>query len=164
MRRGVEASRTPTSSYYGGLFMAAFGGGFRATPGIAAGFAMADDASRTKTATAIGGNPSSAESIDAGGAAGSRRRGRRTAATAGTGVAAILRAADIERSGSRLAGLMLRCGKQRIEAVVVVAENLICRTHGRKSSDARRDKNPKLLERSFRPAREFGGPATRRAC
>jgi hypothetical protein len=35
-------------------------------PRIAAGFALAVDAHRSKAAPAIGGNPSSAESIDAG--------------------------------------------------------------------------------------------------
>jgi len=68
------------------------------------------------------GNLSSAESIDAGGAAGSWRLVRSPTATAETGEAAILHTADIERSDPRLAGLMLRCGKQRIEAVVVVIE------------------------------------------
>ena len=37
-------------------------------PGIAAGFAKADDANWSKAAPALGGNPSFAESIDAGGA------------------------------------------------------------------------------------------------
>jgi hypothetical protein len=41
------------------------------TPGIAAGFALAYDANRNKAAPVIGGNPSSVESSDAGGAAGS---------------------------------------------------------------------------------------------
>ncbi|MGH6845961.1 MAG: hypothetical protein ACREC0_00565 [Methylocella sp.] len=36
-------------------------------PGIAAGFALADDVSRSKAAPAIAGNPSSPESINAGG-------------------------------------------------------------------------------------------------
>ena len=40
------------------------------TPGIAAGFALAYDANRSKAAPVIGGNPSSVESSDAGGAAG----------------------------------------------------------------------------------------------
>ena len=91
-------------------------------PGIAAGFAMADAASGSKAAPAIGGNPSSPESIDAGGAAGSWRLVGSPAVTAEIGEAAILHTADIERSDPRLAGLMLRCGKQGIEAVVVVIE------------------------------------------
>lgn len=62
---------------------------------------------------------------------------------------------DFERSDPRLAGLMLRCGREGVEAVLVVVE-LFRRTPGRKSPCARRDKNPNLLERLFRPAREFG--------
>jgi hypothetical protein len=62
--------------------------------GIAAEFAMADDANRSMAAPAIDGNRSSAESIYAGGAAGSWRRIRRTTATAGTGAAAIPHAVD----------------------------------------------------------------------
>ncbi|MGH6794485.1 MAG: hypothetical protein ACREDD_11230 [Methylocella sp.] len=38
------------------------------------------------------------------------------------GMAAILHTADFERSDPRLAGLMLRCGMQGIEAVVVMVE------------------------------------------
>jgi hypothetical protein len=57
--------------------------------GIAAEFAMADDANRSMAAPAIDGNRSSAESIYVAGAAGSCRRIRRTTATAGTGAAAI---------------------------------------------------------------------------
>ncbi|MGB8898469.1 MAG: hypothetical protein WCC90_04105 [Methylocella sp.] len=41
--------------------------------GIGRGFALADDASRSKPAPAIGANPSSPESIEAGGEAGSWR-------------------------------------------------------------------------------------------
>jgi hypothetical protein len=83
---------------------------------------MADDANRSKAAPALGGNPSFAESIDAGGAAGSRRLVQSTTATTGTGEAAILHAVAIKQSNPRLAGLMLRCEQQGIEAVVVVVE------------------------------------------
>jgi hypothetical protein len=96
--------------------------GLSGTPGIAGGSALADDANPGKAAPAIGGSPSSAESIDAGGSAGSWRLVRSPAATAETGEAAILHTADIERSDPRLAGLMLRCGTQGIEAVIVVVE------------------------------------------
>jgi hypothetical protein len=90
--------------------------------GIGPGFALADDASRSKAAPAIGANPNSPESIEAGGAAGSWRLVRSATATAATGEAAILHTADIERSDPRLAGLMLRCGREGVEAVVVVVE------------------------------------------
>ena len=90
--------------------------------GIGPGFALADDASRSKAAPAIGANPSSPESIEAGGAAGSWRLVRSATATAAKGEAAILHTADIERSDPRLAGLMLRCGREGVEAVVVVIE------------------------------------------
>ncbi|MGH6858536.1 MAG: hypothetical protein ACRECP_13095 [Methylocella sp.] len=81
--------------------------GLWGNPGVAAGFAMADDANWSKAAPAINGNPSAVESNDAGGAAGSRRLVGSTTATAGTGAAAILRTPNIERSDRRLAGLML---------------------------------------------------------
>jgi hypothetical protein len=100
-------------------FFLAMTAALSANPGIAPKFAQADDASRSTAAPAIGGNPSSPESIDAGGAAGSWRLVRSTAAA---GEAAILHTVGIERSDPRLAGLMLRCGKQGIEAVVVVVE------------------------------------------
>jgi hypothetical protein len=73
-------------------------------------------------APAIGANPSPPESIEAGGAAGSWRLVRTATATAAKGEAAILHTADIERSDPRLAGLMLRCGREGVEAVVVVVE------------------------------------------
>jgi hypothetical protein len=81
MRRGLS------------LFLS-FGGRVLGHPGIAAEFAMAGDANRSMAAPAIDGNRSSAESIYAGGAAGSWRRIRRTTATAGTGAAAIPHAVD----------------------------------------------------------------------
>jgi hypothetical protein len=71
---------------------------------------------------AIGANPSSLESIEAGGAAGSWRLVQSATATAAKGEAAILHTADIERSDPHLAGLMLRCGREGVEAVVVVVE------------------------------------------
>jgi hypothetical protein len=52
-----------------------------AGPGIAAEFAMADDANRSLAAPAIDGNRSSDKSIYVAGAAGSWRRIRRTTAT-----------------------------------------------------------------------------------
>src|SRR5271155_4487089 len=61
--------------------------------GIGPGFALADDASRSKAAPAIGATSSSPESIEAGGAA-----------------------------GCWGLGLMLRCGREGVEAVVVVVE------------------------------------------
>jgi hypothetical protein len=64
--------------------------------GIGPGFALADNASRSKAAPAIGANPSSPESIEAGGAAGSWRLVRSATATAKKGEAAILHTADIE--------------------------------------------------------------------
>lgn len=91
-------------------------------PGIAAEAVVADGTFSSQATPAIGGNPSSGESIDAAGAAGSWRRVRPATATAGAGALAILHTADFERSDPRLAGLMLRCGRQGVEAVVVVVE------------------------------------------
>ena len=104
--------------------------GLSGNPGIAPRIALADDAGRSKAAP-----------LDAGGAAGSWRFFRSATATAATGAAAILHTADIERSDPRLAGLMLRCGMQGVEAVVVVVEpfpprarpQITLRTPGRES-------------------------------
>lgn len=96
--------------------------GLWSNSGIAAAPAVADGAYPSKAAPSTGGNPSSGEPTDAEGAAGSWRLVRNAAATDGTGTAAILHTADFERSDPRLAGLMLRCGRQGIEAVVVVVE------------------------------------------
>ncbi|MGC2223442.1 MAG: hypothetical protein WA624_14340 [Methylocella sp.] len=73
-------------------------------------------------APAIGANPSSRESIEAGGAAGSWRLARTATATAAKGEAAVLHTADFERSDPRLAGLMLRCGREGVQAVLVAVE------------------------------------------
>jgi hypothetical protein len=110
MRRGLWLFLTLAAGHWG-------------NSGIAAEFAMADDANRSMAAPVIDGNPSSAESIDAAGAAGSCRLVRSATTTAETGAAAIPHAVDIERSDPCLAVLMLRCGKQGIEAVVVVVES-----------------------------------------
>ncbi len=50
------------------------------------------------------------------------RRVRSPGAAAGTQSAAILHIADLERSDSRLAGLMLRCGDKSVEAIIIVIE------------------------------------------
>jgi hypothetical protein len=50
------------------------------------------------------------------------RRVRSPGSGAGTQTAAILHIADFERSDSRLAGLMLRCGDAGVEAVFIVIE------------------------------------------
>jgi hypothetical protein len=76
---------------------------------------MADDANWSKVAPALGGNPSFAESIDAGGAAGSRRLVQSTTATAGTGEAVILHTVAIERSDPRLAGFSFMTGHWRTQ-------------------------------------------------
>ncbi len=50
------------------------------------------------------------------------RRVRGPGSSAPLEPAAILRIADVERSDPRLAGLMLRCAKQGVEAVIIVIE------------------------------------------
>jgi hypothetical protein len=130
--------------------------------GIGPGFALADDASRSKAAPAIGANPSSPQSIEADGAAGSWRLVRTATATAAKGEAAILHTADIERSDPRLGGSCCDA-EEKASKQSSSWSNLFRRTPGRKSPCARRDKNPNLLERLFRPAREFGCPAPQRA-
>lgn len=77
-----------------------------------------------KAAPAPGGKPSCAKTIDAGGVAGLWRLAPSVTETAETEEASILHTADIERSGQRLAGLMLPCRKRWIEAVVGLVEPL----------------------------------------
>jgi hypothetical protein len=115
------------------LFLSS-GGRVLGHPGIAAEFAMADDANRSMAAPAIG-NRSSAESIYVAGAAGIRR----TTATPGTGAAAIPTTVSIERSDPRLAGASC------------------CDAESKASKPANH------LAHAGTPAREFGCPATRRA-
>ncbi|MGQ0445741.1 MAG: hypothetical protein ACT4O2_11625 [Beijerinckiaceae bacterium] len=83
---------------------------------------MADDANGRMAAPAIRGKSSSQDSNDAFGSAGSWRLVRNALANATTSEAAVLHTADFERSDPRLAGLMLRCAKKGIEAIVVVVE------------------------------------------
>lgn len=91
--------------------------------GVASRLALADDANGSRAAPAIGGNSSSQDSTDAFRAAGSWRLVRTALATAATSEAAVLHTADFERSDPRLAGLMLRCARKGIEAIVVVVES-----------------------------------------
>lgn len=93
-----------------------------ANPGTAPSLALADGANGRRAAPAIGGKSSSQDSTDAFRAAGSWRLVRNSLAAAATSEAAVLHTADFERSDPRLAGLMLRCAKKGIEAVVVVIE------------------------------------------
>lgn len=111
MRRGLRLFLTLAAALLG-------------NSGICPGFAVADDASRSKAAPAIGANPSSPESIEAGGAAGSWRLVRTFGLPRRPPRKARRRSCirRIERSDPRLAGLMLRCGREGVEAVVVVVE------------------------------------------
>ncbi|MGH6842750.1 MAG: hypothetical protein ACREDV_11800 [Methylocella sp.] len=88
---------------------------------IAPRLALADESNARSAAPAIRGKSSSQESNDAFRAAGWRLV-RNALATAATSEAAVLHTADFERSDPRLAGLMLRCAKKGIEAIVVVVE------------------------------------------
>jgi hypothetical protein len=90
--------------------------------GIAPRLALADGANGRRAAPAIGDNSSLQDSTDASRAAGSWRLVRTAIATGATSEAAILHTADFERSDPRLAGLMLRCAREGIEAIVVVVE------------------------------------------
>ena len=119
------------------LFLS-FGGRVLGHPGIAAEFAMADDANRSMAAPAIDGNRSSAESIYVAGAAGSCRRIRRTTATAGTGAAAIPHAVSSSPI-SVWRPPMLRCGKQGIKTA---ANHLTRGDTGRGNSVARATRWP----------------------
>lgn len=53
----------------------------------------------------------------------------RSSAADGVESAAILHTAEFERSSSRLAGLMFRCARQDIEAIIVVVEPFPPRAH-----------------------------------
>lgn len=96
------------------------GAGFWGVSCIAAAFAVADGANPGGAAPSTGGSPGSGQPVDT--EAGSWRLVRSATAAAGTGALAIQHTADLERSDPRLAGFMLRCGKEGIEAVVVVVE------------------------------------------
>jgi hypothetical protein len=91
-------------------------------PGIAADAATAEAVTRSKKASPIGESPSLAESTDAAGKARSWRLVRSAGANTEPGELAIIHTADFERSDPRLAGLMLRCGRQGIETIIVVVE------------------------------------------
>ena len=114
---------------------------FAFIPTLAAGFwatpaSPPDSRWRTMRTRA---RPRPAESIDAGGAAGSWRLVRTTTATAETGGAAILHTAVIERSDPRLAGPMLKLSSSW--------SKLFRRTLGRKSAYARQEKRSEIMER-----------------
>jgi hypothetical protein len=95
-------------------------------------------------------------------AAGSWRIIRSTTATAGTAEAA-LSPVDFELSYPRLPGFC--CNSEgKASKLLSSWSHFSRRTHSRKSPYPRWDKNPDLRERLFRPAREFGCPASRRAC
>jgi hypothetical protein len=76
----------------------------------------------TKDAPPISGNPSPSEQINAARMAPSWRLVRSAGPNGEPGTFAILHTVDFERSDPRLAGLMLRCGKQEIEIIIVVVE------------------------------------------
>ncbi|HUI20594.1 MAG TPA: hypothetical protein VLZ74_06065 [Methylocella sp.] len=73
-----------------------------------------------RSADPLKGNPSLAESKDA--AAGEWHLVRSAGPNGEPGSSAILHTADFERSNPRLAGLMLRCGKEGVETIIVVVE------------------------------------------
>jgi hypothetical protein len=82
--------------------------------------AAKDGEFQNKAAPEVGGRPpdETGKTADADG----WRLVRGSAASAEKGSAAILHTADFGQSDPRLAGLMLRCGNQGIEAVIVVVE------------------------------------------
>jgi hypothetical protein len=89
-------------------------------PGTAAEVLTPDG--RSKNAPPIGGSPSLDDSTDSAGKAHSWRLVRSAGTNAEPGASAILHTADFERSDPRLAGLMLRCGREGIETIIVVVE------------------------------------------
>jgi hypothetical protein len=96
---------------------------FYGNPCAAAEFVAEGGAYWSKDAAPISGSPSQGEPMDAAGNARAWHLVRSAgAADAESGASAILHTADFERSDPRLAGLMLRCGRQGIETVIVVVE------------------------------------------
>jgi hypothetical protein len=108
MHRGLRI----TLNFSGRTLVAALCGDL----GIAPRLALADDANGSKAAPAVGDNSSPQYSTDAFRAPGSWRLVRNPSE------AAALHTADFERSDPRWAALMLRCGREGVEAVVVVVE------------------------------------------
>ena len=90
--------------------------------GDAAEFIVADGAYPGKATPPMGGNALADESMVAGSKSLSWRLVRSKAENGGLGASAILHTVEFERSDPRLAGLMLRCEKQGIEAIIVVVE------------------------------------------
>ncbi|MCI0699262.1 hypothetical protein L0337_45580 [candidate division KSB1 bacterium] len=87
-----------------------------------AAFAAADGANRGAGAPPISEGVSPDTSTDAAEDTRSWRIVRSAGANGGPSVSAILHTADFARSDPRLAGLMLRCGRQGIETIIVVVE------------------------------------------
>jgi hypothetical protein len=92
-------------------------------PSAAAEFVVADGPYRDKDASPSSGSPSPGEPMESAVEASSSWRLVRSAgANNEPGSVAILHTVDFERSNPRLAGLMLRCGRQGIETIIVVVE------------------------------------------
>jgi hypothetical protein len=94
------------------------------TPSAAAEFVVAGDAYRRSEEPPIGGSPSTrlGEAVAPTDKALSWHFVRSAGARGEPGSSAILHTAELERSDPRLAGLMLRCGRQGIETIIVVVE------------------------------------------
>lgn len=107
---------------HGPWFFLIFLAGALGGPGLAAQFIVADGGYQGKAGQPFGGSAPAGGAIDAAGDPGGWRLVRSSTAASGNAAAAILRTADFERSDPRLAGLLLRCGTQGIEAVIVVVE------------------------------------------
>ncbi|HEY8007903.1 MAG TPA: hypothetical protein VIE66_14145 [Methylocella sp.] len=75
-----------------------------------------------KVTAAVSENSRQSEQTNAASTAPSWRLVRSTGPNGEPGASAILHTIDFERSNPRLAGLMLRCGKQNIEIIIVVIE------------------------------------------
>jgi hypothetical protein len=91
-------------------------------PGTAAEIVTADGVPRSQNAPLFSGSSSLGDPMDAAAKARSWRLVRSAGQNGEPGEPAILHTADFERSDPRLAGLMLRCGKQGIEPIIVVIE------------------------------------------
>jgi hypothetical protein len=95
---------------------------FYGSPCTAAEFVAEGGAYWSKDAPPISGNLSNGDPMEATGRTHSWHLVRSAGENAESGASAILHTADFERSDPRLAGLMLRCGRQGIETVIVVVE------------------------------------------
>ena len=125
-----------------GLWPFIIAGELLGNAGMAAEFIASDSQEPSKHEPSSRGYNNSDESIETKGEIRSWHLVRSAAENTEPSTSAILHTADFERSDPRLAGLMLRCGRQGIETIIVVVDpfpplarpQIALRTLGQESS------------------------------